>query len=296
MSPSKPSKSSKRSKPAKTSKRSKPAKTDPVLCERMGSVMRVTLNRPDARNALDGPTVEALHGILDGLSDDRTVRAIVLSGAGEMFCAGGDIKGFRETFQSGAPDLQSVTRINRDNRRFGDLLIKLDRAPQTVVCVVHGAAMGGGIGLVAVSDIAIAEADARFSMTETSIGLPPAQIAAFVVRRIGLTQARRLMLTAARFDGEEARRLGLVHLTAPTRDDLAAIEAEILDGIDRCSPMANAATKEILHAALDGRLEETLDFAARKFAQCMLGEEGLEGVSSFLERRKPAWRERDGDE
>lgn len=272
-----------------------PSPSDPVLCERDGAVLRLTLNRPDARNALDGPTVETLHDVLDEIQDDRTVRAVVLSGAGDVFCAGGDIKGFRDVFQSGTADPQAVARVTGDNRRFGDLLLKLDTAPQTVVCVVHGAAMGGGVGLIAVSDIAIAEAGARFSMTETSIGLPPAQIAAFVLRRIGLTQARRLMLTAARFDGAEAQRLGLVHLTAPNRDDLAGIEAEILDGIDRCSPMANAATKEILHAAQARPLGETLDFAAERFAQCMLGTDGLEGVSSFLERRRPAWRERGGD-
>lgn len=272
-----------------------PSSSDPVLCQRDGAVLRVTLNRPDARNALDGPTVETLHDVLDEIHDDRTVRAVVLSGAGDVFCAGGDIKGFRDVFQSGAADRQAVARVTADNRRFGDLLLRLDTAPQTVVCVVQGAAMGGGIGLIAVSDIAIAEADARFSMTETSIGLPPAQIAAFVLRRIGLTQARRLMLTAARFDGTEAQRLGLVHLIAPKRDDLADVESEVLDAIDRCSPMANAATKEILHAALERPLDEALDFAAETFAECMLGTDGLEGVSAFLERRKPAWRERDGD-
>jgi isohexenylglutaconyl-CoA hydratase len=161
--------------------------------------------------------------------------------------------------------------------------------PVPVVSLIEGAVMGGGFGLVCVSDVALSLRDARFGLPETGLGLIPAQIAPFVVQRVGLTHARRLMLTGARLDGAEAARLGLVHAVY---DDVAALEAGLastLTQIQRCAPLANSATKRLL-LSVEGRpLVAVLDEAAQVFAEASVGEEAREGTLAFVEKRLPKW-------
>ena len=132
-------------------------------------------------------------------------------------------------------------------------------------------------------------ADAKFRLSETSLGIPPAQIAPFVTERVGLTQARRLMLTGARFNGEEAARIGIAHGVAANAEDLDAQCRAILKQINACAPGANAVTKSIMFETLRRPRAEALDFASHGFAQCMLSDEGLEGVAAFVEKRKASW-------
>jgi isohexenylglutaconyl-CoA hydratase len=260
-----------------------------LILEREDAVLRITLNRPESRNALSGEMVAELGAVTATVRDDRSVRAIVLRGAGGIFCAGGDIKGFRRLFQGedGAP--MGRDEIAAQNRSFGSFLTALNEIPQTVVMLVEGAAMGGGMGLICASDVAIVQAGAKLSLTETSLGLPPAQIAPFVAQRVGLTQARRLMLTGARLDGNDAVALGLAHFAARDASHMDELAAEVLARVGRCAPGANAATKDILMSSLRMPLVETLDRAAAHFADCMRSDEGREGVSAFLEKRRPAW-------
>lgn len=256
--------------------------------ERDGSNLHLTLNNPERKNALSGEMVEEMIRVLDAIAPDRSIRTLIMRGEGGTFCAGGDIKGFKAGFQADADPVA----IAASNRTFGDFLIKLNNLPQTVIMMVDGAAMGGGLGLVCVSDVAICDVDTRFSMTETSLGIPPAQIAPFVAERMGITQSRRLMLTGARFKGAEAAGLGLVHFCEVNRDGMDARLDEVLDQIDRCAPGANAATKDIVLTSRREGLSDTLDMASRHFADCMLSDEGKEGVSAFLEKRKAGWLER----
>lgn len=258
-----------------------------LLVEQQQSRCLVTLNRPAVRNALSGEMIDELHDLLDRLEPDRSVRVVVVRGAGGFFCAGGDIRQFQEIFQGKL----SAEEVAAENREIGRLLLRLNQLPQTVVMLVEGAAIGGGFGLVCVSDIAIATADTRFSLSETSLGIPPAQIAAFVVQRIGLTQARRLMLTAARFKADEAEKLGLVHLVVPDRAALEAVAEGVVRQVEQCGAGANAITKGILQTAVSHPLTTTLDLAAHEFAKAMLSDEGREGVAAFLEKRKPKWSE-----
>jgi isohexenylglutaconyl-CoA hydratase len=158
-----------------------------------------------------------------------------------------------------------------------------------VVVLVEGAAIGGGLGLACVGDVTLVTADARFRLSETSLGIPPAQIAPFVTERVGLTQARRLMLTGARFKGAEALALGIAHGVATDTADLEAQCETILGHIKACAPGANAVTKGILFESVRRPRAETLDFASRGFAQCMLSPEGLEGVAAFVEKRPASW-------
>ncbi|WP_417519873.1 enoyl-CoA hydratase/isomerase family protein [Minwuia sp.] len=256
-----------------------------LLLDRRGPNLYVTLNNPERRNALSGEMVEELIEVLDAIAPDRSVRTLIMRGAGGFFCAGGDIKGFKAGFQADA----DPRAIAASNRTFGDFLIRLNTLPQTVIMLVEGAAMGGGLGLVCVSDVAICDQHTRFSMTETSLGIPPAQIAPFVAERLGITQSRRLMLTGARFKGEEALKLGLVHYCEGNAVGMETRLEEVLDQIDRSAPAANAATKDIVLTSRHTDLSDTLDMAARHFADCMLSDEGREGVSAFLEKRNARW-------
>lgn len=257
-----------------------------LILERAGSVLTVRLNRPDVRNALVDEMVNELHAVLDAARDDRTLRTLVFRGEGGVFCAGGDIKAFKSSLQDVPP---SEDEVARGNRSFGDLMIKLNEQPQAVIMLVEGAAIGGGLGLCCVGDITIVTRDAKFRLSETSLGIPPAQIAPFVTERVGLTTARRLMLTGARFTGEAAVQYGIGHLLAEDGADLDAQCADVLGQIAQCAPGANAVTKSIVFEAARRPRAEALDFAARGFARCMLSDEGREGVSAFLEKRKPRW-------
>ncbi len=258
--------------------------TSALLIEPENGFLRIWFNRPETRNALNAQVVTELSLVLDAVRDDRAVRALVLRGKGGVFCAGGDISGFKASAQGG-----DAAAVARGNRAFGDLMMKLNEQPQVVVMLVEGGAVGGGLGLCCVGDVVIVEKAARFQLSETSLGIPPAQIAPFVAERVGLTQARRLMLTGARFGGEEAVRLGIGHFIADGADELERLGEDALAQIAKCAPSANASTKSIVFESTRRPRGETLDFAANEFARCLLSEEGREGVAAFLEKRKARW-------
>jgi isohexenylglutaconyl-CoA hydratase len=260
-----------------------------LLLERRGSRLHVTLNRPDARNALSRDMVHELLAVADLLENDDSTSSVVLRGADGTFCAGGDIKGFMASFNSPPPAPGEKDSIARGNRDFGTFLSRFEALPQTVVVVVEGAAFGGGLGLMCVGDVVMATADTRFALTETTIGIPPAQIAPFVAARIGVARARRLALTGVRFDGREAVRIGLVDFVCDDGAALEAVLAKLLADINRCAPKANAATKRLLLASVATPRDRLLDDAAEAFAQALRGAEGREGVTAFLEKRRPPW-------
>jgi isohexenylglutaconyl-CoA hydratase len=260
--------------------------TQYLILELEGSVLTIWFNRVQAKNALSAEMVEELDAVLDAVRDNRSIRTLVVRGKGGIFCAGGDIKGFKSGMQGGAADEDEVAR---GNRSFGDVMIKLNEQPQAVIMLVEGAAIGGGLGLCCVGDITIVTRDTKFRLSETSLGIPPAQIAPFVTERVGLTQARRLMLTGARFKGQEAVDYGIGHILAEDSADMEAKCTEVLQQISQCAPGANAVTKGIVFEATRKPRPEALDFAAQGFARCMLSDEGREGVSAFVEKRKPLW-------
>lgn len=263
----------------------------PQLTARLdGGVLHVTLNRPDVRNAMSREMVVAIRTLFDAIRDDRSVRVVVLRGAGGHFCAGGDLK---EMLASGlkAPAPGEVDLVAANSRDFGETMRIVGTAPQVVIAICEGAVLGGGFGLACVSDIAFAKADAKFGLPETTRGLPPAQIAPFVVERIGLTQARKLCLTGAQFDGAEALRLGLVHEGFADEAELAVKLAATLKQVLNCAPEANAMTKELILGVSRRDMAEVLDDAAAKFARAVRGPEASEGIGAFVQKRKPKWSE-----
>jgi isohexenylglutaconyl-CoA hydratase len=260
-----------------------------LLLRLEAGVLYVTFNRPEARNAMSLALLNELSAVFDAIHDDRSVRAVVLRGAGGHFCAGGDIKDMANARQAKASDGRDP--VADYNRNFGRLLCKVNTAPQATIAVLEGAVLGGGFGLACVTDIAIAHSDASFGMPETGLGIPPAQIAPFVVERIGLSQARRLGVCGARFKGEEALRLGLVHFVAADEAQLQALLDEVIAQIRRCAPGANAVTKAIMLSVGRRDLDEILDDAARQFAEAVRGPEGVEGTMAFVQKRLPKWAE-----
>ncbi len=258
-----------------------------LLVERRKSVVFATFNRPQAKNALNAAIVDGLFALCDEIAADASARALVLRGAAGTFCAGGDIKEFASQMMAADPPPGERDPVEISNRRFGDLLLKLDALPLVVVSVVEGAAFGGAMGFIAVSDVAIAAPDAKFSLSETTLGLAPAQIGPFVVRKIGLFNARRLALAGARFDADEALGSGLVDQVA---GDVETALAGTLNSIGRCEPAANAATKRIFNAAGGPVDPAQLDAAARDFARLLRGA-GRRGAAAFASKQAPDWVE-----
>lgn len=252
-------------------------------------VLYVTFNRPDNRNALSVALLQDIVMTFDAVRESREVRAIVMRGAGGNFCAGGDIKDMAgvRLAQSKAGDGDDPAAAY--NRKFGVFLRKVNEAPQATIAICEGAVLGGGFGVACVADIAFAHTDASFGLPETGLGIVPAQIAPFVVQRIGLSQARRLFVCGARFKGEDARRLGIVHETFADEVALDKLLAETLKQVIRCAPGANAVTKELMLKVGQMELDPLLDLAAKKFSEAVRGPEGAEGTAAFIEKRLPKW-------
>jgi len=253
-------------------------------------VLRITLNRPEARNAMTREMVEELGAVFASVRESRTVRAIVLRGSGGHFCAGGDLK---EMMAGGLkpPAPGEADPVAVHSRQFGAMLRQLGSAPQVVIAICEGAVLGGGFGLTCIADIALARHDAKFGLPETTRGLPPAQIAPFVVERIGLTAARRLCLTGAQFNGMEAQRLGIVHDTFADEAELELKLAAVLKQVLQCAPGANAMTKDIILKVARQDMDAVLDDAAQKFAAAVRGSEAPEGIGAFMQKRAPKWTE-----
>ena len=221
------------------------SKYETLLLRRERSRLHVTLNRPQVKNALNPTLIGELRTVFQNLRDRRDIKVVILRGAGGTFCAGADLKNMEQSFTE-KPRLGEKDPIALNNREYGTFLEMVNTTPQVVVAAVEGYAIAGGFGLLCVSDVAICTEDAGFAMSETAIGIVPAQIAPFVAARIGVPQTRHLALTAARFKGPEALRLGIAHHLVKDSAALDAKLEEILKQIDRCAPLANALTKAVV--------------------------------------------------
>ena len=260
----------------------------PTLLTRIDrGTLHVSINRPDVRNALNEQGLDDLITVFTHLADRDDLRAVVLRGVEGNFCAGGDIKDFSRIRQR--PAEPGSDPIAAFNRRFGEMLELVNAAPQATIAVTEGAVLGGGFGLACVADVTITHKNASFGMPETGLGILPAQIAPFVVGRIGISQARRLGVCGARFDGAEAVRLGLAHFADADSEAIEMRLAATLKQILRCAPRANADTKRIMLAVGKKPLSEVLDEAAARFSLALSGEEAAEGTRAFIEKRLPAW-------
>lgn len=249
--------------------------------------LTVWFNTPENRNALSDDLAGELRSTLEAIRDDRAVRGIILRGRGGVFCAGGDLKGFQAALTGGLTHEAASTM----NKTGGELFRLVNELPQVVVALVEGAAIAGGLGLACCADIVAVTPDAKFALTETQLGIVPAQIAPHVIARIGERAARRLMLTGARFNGAEAGRLGIADYIADAENSLDDIAINIRKAVARCAPGANAATKRLIIGASQCTHDQLIDRAADAFATSITSDEGREGIMSFVQKRKPNWAE-----
>jgi len=260
-----------------------------ALASRDG-VLHVTLNRPATRNAMSLRMVDELCAVLAQAEAAGDVRAIVLRGAGGHFCAGADLQDMAQARQRElGGDGDAIAAVNA---RFGQLCGAFARTGLATIAVLEGAVMGGGLGLACVVDVALAGQGAQLRLPETSLGLVPAQIAPFLVERVGASQARRLAATGGKLSAAQALAIGLVH---EVHEDGAAIDAALaatLAQMLRCAPGAIAATKALMARALHTPAADLVDDAARVFAQAARGPEGVEGMTAFLQKRSPSWAPR----
>ncbi len=253
-----------------------------------GPHLTITLDDPKRQNALSRDMVVEFERALD---DSRAARlsSLVIKGANHVFSAGADLKSLSDALARSLGPGESDP-LQDLNRAGGEFFAKLNAHPAATIAIVDGAAVGGGVGLACCADIVIATPRARFALAETSLGFPPAQIAPYLVARLGERVARRLALTGARLDGREAVAIGLADFYCDTEPELGAQLRTLLNQIARCAPGANAETKRLILSERVGAAY--VDEAAASFARALRGPEGREGVSAFLEKRAPRWAER----
>lgn len=251
-----------------------------VLIERTPPITRMTLNRPETHNAFDETLITQLTEAFEALREDDSTRVVVLQGAGRSFCAGADLNWMGKMVN------YSFAENLEDARALARMFEVMDYCPKPVVGRVHGAAMGGGAGLVAVCDVVVATPDARFAFSEVKLGLIPAVIAPYVVRKIGYGNARALFLTGERFDAETALRIGLAHQVVPTEQLDAAVDAAVQNLLQN-GPHAMAAAKMLLHATQTLPPDELRSLTIARIAELRVSAEGQEGIRAFLEKRKP---------
>ncbi len=245
-------------------------------------VARLTLNRPEAHNALGGPMLEELPAATRELEADSEVRVVVLTGAGESFCAGGDLRWMQE-----ASRLDRAGRI-ASSGKIAAMLRALDRLSKPLVGRINGQAYGGGVGLVAVCDVAIAARDARFGLTEVRLGLLPANVGPYVVKKLGEAKAREIFFNGKLFGAAEALRLGLVSQVVEAAALDEAVEREVALFL-KCGPRAVAESKALIHHIAAHGAMASVDHAIGRLADAWEREESQEGIAAFFARRKPSW-------
>jgi methylglutaconyl-CoA hydratase len=249
----------------------------------------VALARPDVHNAFDETLIAELTRALAALDADPGVRVVVLAGQGKSFCAGADLNWMQR--MAGYGHAENLA----DAGALANMLATLDRMAKPTIARVHGAAYGGGVGLVACCDIAIAAQEATFSLSEARLGLIPATIGPYVVAAIGARQARRYFLSAERFTAAEAMRIGLVHDVVPG-DAIDERLDTLIDALLVAGPRAQAESKALIRSIAARRIDDAvIADTVEWIAGIRASPEGREGVAAFLERRRPAWLPREGD-
>lgn len=253
-----------------------------LTVEEDGGVATVTLNRPEVRNAFDADMIAELTTVFAGFRASGSIRAVVLAGRGKVFSAGADVSWMRAAVN------YSVEDNVADAERMSDMFAAIERLPVPVIARVHGAALGGGMGLIAVCDIVVAEESAVFGFTEVKLGIIPAVISPYIAPKVGLSWMRALFLSGERFDATLARSLGLVHWVVPVADLDVTVRAkvnEVLTG----GPVAVAAAKQLIFDLQASPPSDHRQLTARRIAEIRTGSEGQSGLRAFLDRLPPPW-------
>jgi methylglutaconyl-CoA hydratase len=248
-----------------------------------GGVARITLNRPELRNAFDDVLIRHLRTAFAEIEKDKSIRMLVLAGNGPAFCAGADLNWMKRMAGYGYEENLA------DARALAEMLAALDRMPKPTIARVHGAVFAGGTGLVAACDIAVGTPEAKFCLSEAKLGLSPATISPYVIRAMGERNARRYFLTAEVFDAQEAFRIGMLSLLVPT-EKLDATVASLVENLLAGGPEAHGKIKALIRAVAGRRPDDELVAeTAKRIAEIRGSPEGKEGIAAFLEKRKASW-------
>jgi methylglutaconyl-CoA hydratase len=247
-------------------------------------VATLILNRPDVHNAFDADVIAELHKKLDQLADDEETRVVVVAARGKSFSAGADIAWMKQA--AGFSEEENLA----DARDLGRLLYRLNALPLPTIALVQGPAVGGGVGLVAACDIAVAVKSASFAFSEVRLGLTPASISPYIISAIGTRQARRYFITGESFDADEAKRMGLVHIVVTDAGEMHAARDRLLRLIREAAPKAARAAKDLVGAVRARPVDEAMiEDTALRIATRLVSAEGVEGIGAFLDKRKPEW-------
>lgn len=253
-----------------------------ILFTVQDEVARISFNRPDVHNAFNAVMILELDDAFEKAKTDESIRVIVLRGTGKSFCSGADINWMREIIQ------YSFEQNLEECLRLAELLHKIYILPKPTLAMVNGAAIGGGTGFISACDIAIASEEAKFGLSEVKIGLVPAAISPYVIRKIGESKAREYFLIGKRISARGALEIGLLNEVVPGNELEEKVD-EIVSLLLTSGPEALASCKELIHKVPQMSFEEAKDFTARMIAKLRVSQEGQEGMAAFLEKRKPSW-------
>ncbi len=256
-------------------------KYETIITEQEAGINTIWLNRPDVHNAMNAQMISELTEVFQNLDDDG-IRAVVLRGKGKSFCAGADLNYMKEIATFGYEENKT------DSLKLAGLFRSIYECPFPTIAVVHGAAFGGANGLLTACDIVIAEENTTFAFSEVKLGIAPATIAPFVIKRIGEFGAKELMITGKRFKGPEALKWHLVN-SIVSETELENTLNTFTDELKRNAPVAVRATKSLIRTVIENKQDDILEFTADLIARLRAAEEGQEGMAAFLEKRKPKW-------
>jgi len=256
-----------------------------IVLTKKGTVLQVNFNRPEVHNAFNSETILELTDAFDKVRVDNSIRVVILTGEGKSFCAGADINWMREIIH------YSFDQNLEESLQLAEVLHKIYTLPKPTIAMVNGAAIGGGTGFLSVCDIAVAAEDAKFGLSEVKIGLVPAAISPYVVRKIGESKAREYFLTGQRISAQKAAEIGLVNEVVP-KNQLKERVDELVGQLLDSGPEAIASCKELILNVPGMSLEDVKEYTARMIADLRVSDEGQEGMSAFLEKRKPRWTQK----
>ena len=258
-----------------------------IRLEREGAIARLTLNRPERRNALTHAMMLELEDVFSRLRDDESCRVMVLRGAGGHFCAGGDLGAMAD--MPAKPGNGAVDPLLPAYRQFGDALLALNTLPQATIAIVEGSAVGGGLGMACCSDIVILHESAAFGMPEPKVGFIPSQIVPFVVRRIGEGAARDLAVSGRVIGAAEAYRLGVGRYLCASIAELNRTLKGVIDDVLKLEPAARATVKRLVLECATENDRAVLDAAAESLVGLLRRPEALEGIGAFMAKTAPPW-------
>ena len=250
------------------------------------SWVNIQFDDPSSKNALSENMINELNDFLNKIDGDDNIRGITFKGSNGIFCSGANLKEINEIFDSNDPKVKA----HNISTSIGKLLKRIQLLPQVTIMVIEGAAMAGGFGIMCAGDITIVHSKAKFSLTETKIGLTPAQISPYVIKKAGFANAKKLMITAEKFSGIQAKEYKLADYLFESNEELSEIEIKLKRQILKCAPKAIIETKKILDIAYERIDQDFIDYASKNFVDQIVDGEGREGILSFVENRKPNWK------